>query len=127
VSRRRVNHYNSSVWDSVDTVYTWWIVTHLDAAAGMLLGTQKEGAIDQWIAIEYEQRLLAQNAGHPAHLGLGQRGEDEEARLIVAVVALVLNLKDIGKWKSKCISRLDSMKRTKRTIPNLNVAQLQKY
>jgi len=60
----------------------------------MLLGTQEEGAIDQGIAIENEQRLLAQNAGHPAHLGLGQRGEDEEARLIVAMVALVLDLEN---------------------------------
>lgn len=58
----------------------------------MLLGTQEKGAIDQWIAIENEQRLLTQNAGHPAHLRLGQGGKDEEACLVIAMVALVLDL-----------------------------------
>jgi len=67
----------------------------------MLLGTKKEGAIDQRIAIKDEQRLLTQNALNATHLRLGERGEDEEACLIVAMIALVLNLQNNNKkiWR----------------------------
>lgn len=58
----------------------------------MLLGTEKERSVNQRIAIEDQQLLLAQNASDATHLRLGQRGEYEEACLIVAMIALVLNL-----------------------------------
>lgn len=46
--------------------------TYLNAAAGMLLGTEKERSIDKGIAIEDQQLLLTQNACNATHLRLGQ-------------------------------------------------------
>lgn len=66
--------------------------TYLDASVGMFLGAQEERAIDQGVSIEDQHRLLAQDARHATLLLRRQRGQDEEARLVVAMIALVLNL-----------------------------------
>lgn len=66
--------------------------THLNAALGVLLRTEEERAVDQRIAIKHQHRLLAQDASDAALLVLRQRRQDEQARLVVAVVALVLHL-----------------------------------
>lgn len=66
--------------------------THLNAALGVLLRTEEEGAVDQRIAIEHQHRFLAQDAGDATLLVLGERRQDEQTRLVVAMVALVLHL-----------------------------------
>lgn len=58
----------------------------------MLTRAQEEGAIDQRIPIEDMQGLLAQRAGHPRLLLSSQGGQDEQSRVVVTVVTLVLNL-----------------------------------
>lgn len=85
----------NNVWPSSDQ----WTVpdTHLDAPVGMFLGAQEERAIDQRVTIKDQHRLLAQDTGHAALLVRCQRGQDEQAGLIVAMIALVLNLQ----WKKK--------------------------
>lgn len=58
----------------------------------MSFRTQEERAIDQWVSIEDEHRLLAQHARDATLLLRRQRGQDEQARLVVAVIAFVLDL-----------------------------------
>lgn len=58
----------------------------------MLARAQEEGAIDERVAVEHVQGLLAQRARHPRLVLPGESRQDEEARVVVAMVTLVLNL-----------------------------------
>lgn len=58
----------------------------------MFLWAQEERPVDQRIPIEDQHRLLAQHASHATLLLRRQRRQDKQPRLIVAMIALVLNL-----------------------------------
>lgn len=58
----------------------------------MLLGREEEGAVHQRVAVEHGHEAAAEQAGGAVQLVRGQRRQDEAARLVVAVVALVLHL-----------------------------------
>lgn len=62
----------------------------------MLPGREEEGAVHERVAVEHGHGAAAQQAGGAVQLVGGQRRQDEAARLVVAVVALVLHLDLIG-------------------------------
>jgi hypothetical protein len=66
----------------------------LDAALVVLPRREEEGAVEQGVAVKDGHEVGADDAGHPVHLVGGERGEDEDAGLVVADAALVLHLKE---------------------------------
>lgn len=67
----------------------------------MFLGAQEECSIDQRVTIKDQHRLLAQDTSHATLLVRCQRGQDEQTGLIVAMIALVLNLQRKKKKSGK--------------------------
>lgn len=66
--------------------------THLDATVGMSFRTEEESSVDQRVSVEHEHWLLAQDTRDPALLLGSQRGKNEQASLVVSVVAFVFDL-----------------------------------
>lgn len=89
---RKENHIENSIPCVTGSGLACSKLTHLNATLGMLLWTQEERAVHERIAIEHQHRFLAQNAGDAALLVLRQRGQYEQARLVVAVISFVFHL-----------------------------------
>lgn len=68
----------------------------------MLPRAQEEGAIDQGVAVEDVHGLFAERAGNSRLVLPSQGREDEEARLVVAMVTLVLDLEQEGEFDILC-------------------------
>lgn len=79
---------------------------YLDGVFVVLLGAEEERAVHQRVPVEHEHEIRAQDAVD-SRLVLGrQRRQDEQSGLVVAVIALVLDLRDTKrKIKRSAFSR----------------------
>lgn len=66
----------------------------------MLPRAEEEGAVDERVPVKDVQRLLAQRARDPGLVLPCQGREDKQARVVVAMVTLVLNLEQ---WKKNAL------------------------
>lgn len=65
----------------------------------MLSRGEEEGAVDERVAVEDNHEGVAEDADNAAGMDSSQRREDEASGLVVAVVALVLHLREAKQKK----------------------------
>ena len=66
--------------------------TYRNDVSVMLDGSEEEGAVDEWVAVENRKRVVAQHAVNVRSLVRSHCRQDEASRLIVAMVTIILHL-----------------------------------